>query len=52
MPERSGYAVAQAIRQSFTDVRRPLMIAISGVWKEFTADPHSFLHCSNHFARA
>jgi CheY-like chemotaxis protein len=35
MPEMSGYAVAQAIRQSFTDMRRPLMIAISGVWKQF-----------------
>ena len=30
----SGYAVAQAIRHSFTDLRRPLMIALSGVWKE------------------
>src|SRR5689334_3106281 len=35
MPEMSGYAVAQAIRHSFTDVRRPLLIAMSGVWKEF-----------------
>jgi len=31
----SGYAVAQALRESFTDVRRPLLIAISGVWKDF-----------------
>jgi CheY-like chemotaxis protein len=30
----SGYAVAQAVRHSFTDVRRPLMIAVSGVWKQ------------------
>ena len=29
----SGYAIAQAVRHSFTDMRRPLMIAISGVWK-------------------
>ena len=35
VPGMSGYAVAQAIRYSFTDVRRPYMIAISGVWKEF-----------------
>lgn len=30
----SGYAVAQAVRHSFTDLRRPLMIAISGMWKQ------------------
>jgi CheY-like chemotaxis protein len=30
----SGYAVAQAVRHSFTDLRRPLMIAVSGVWKQ------------------
>jgi DNA-binding response OmpR family regulator len=35
MPEMSGSAVAQAIRHSFTDLRRPLLIAISGVWKQF-----------------
>lgn len=35
IPQMSGYAVAQAIRQLFTDVRRPLLIAISGVWKDF-----------------
>jgi CheY-like chemotaxis protein len=34
VPGLSGYAVAQAIRHSFTDMRRPLMIAISGVWKD------------------
>jgi CheY-like chemotaxis protein len=34
IPGMSGYAVAQAIRHSFTDVRRPLMIAMSGYWKE------------------
>lgn len=33
IPGLSGYAVAQAVRHSFTDIRRPLMIAISGVWK-------------------
>ena len=32
----TGYAVAQAIRHSFTDIRRPLLIAISGVWKDFS----------------
>jgi DNA-binding response OmpR family regulator len=35
IPQMSGYAVAQAIRQSFTDLRRPLLIAMSGMWKEF-----------------
>ena len=35
LTKMSGYAVAEAIRHSFTDVRRPLLIAISGVWKEF-----------------
>jgi CheY-like chemotaxis protein len=30
----SGYAVAQAVRHSFTELRRPLMIAVSGVWKQ------------------
>ena len=34
VPGMSGYAVAQAIRHSFTDMRRPLLIAISGWWKE------------------
>jgi DNA-binding response OmpR family regulator len=34
VPGMSGYAVAQAIRYGFTDVRRPFMIAISGVWKQ------------------
>ena len=28
----SGYAVAQEIRHSFTDLRLPLMIGISGLW--------------------
>jgi len=35
LPAMSGYAVAQAIRESFVDLRRPLLIAISGVWKDF-----------------
>jgi len=35
LPEMSGYAVAQAIRHSFMDLRRPLVIAMSGVWKQF-----------------
>jgi CheY-like chemotaxis protein len=34
VPGISGYGVAQAIRFSFTDLRRPLMIAVSGVWHE------------------
>jgi DNA-binding response OmpR family regulator len=34
VPGMSGYAVAQEIRFSFTDARRPLLIAISGFWRE------------------
>jgi len=34
LPGMSGYAIAQAIRNSFTDLRRPLLIAITGLWKE------------------
>jgi DNA-binding response OmpR family regulator len=34
IPGLSGYAVAQAVRHSFTEMRRPLMIAISGMWKQ------------------
>ena len=34
VPGMSGYAVAQSIRYTFPDLRRPLMIAISGVWKQ------------------
>ena len=34
IPGMSGYAVAQAVRSSFTDLGRPLLIAISGMWKE------------------
>jgi DNA-binding response OmpR family regulator len=34
VPGISGYAVAQQIRYTFTDLRRPVLIAISGVWKE------------------
>lgn len=34
VPGMSGFAVAQAIRNSFTDIRRPLLIAISGMWKD------------------
>jgi DNA-binding response OmpR family regulator len=34
VPGISGYGAAQAIRHSFTDLRRPLLIAISGVWKQ------------------
>jgi DNA-binding response OmpR family regulator len=34
VPGMSGYAVAQAIRHSFTEARRPLLIGITGMWKE------------------
>ena len=34
LPGVSGYAVAQAIQNSFTEIRRPLLIAITGLWKE------------------
>jgi CheY-like chemotaxis protein len=34
VPGMSGYAVAEVIRNSFTEARRPLLIAISGWWKE------------------
>jgi DNA-binding response OmpR family regulator len=34
IPGVSGYAVAQAIRHAFIESRRPLMIAISGMWTE------------------
>ena len=32
LPKVSGFALAQATRFAFTDVRRPLLIAISGAW--------------------
>ena len=34
VPGMSGYAVAQSIRFGFTDLRRPFMIAISGMWTQ------------------
>lgn len=34
VPKMSGYAVAQEIRYLFTAAWRPLLVAISGVWKE------------------
>ena len=34
VPGLSGYAVAQEIRYSFTERRRPMLIAISGMWIE------------------
>ena len=34
VPGMSGYAVAQSIRYGFTDLRRPFMIAISGIWTQ------------------
>ena len=34
IPGVSGYAIAQAIRNTYLDRRRPLLIAISGFWRE------------------
>lgn len=34
LPKLSGYALAQATRHDFLDMRRPLLIAISGVWTQ------------------
>lgn len=34
IPHMSGYALAQAIRHSYIDGGRPLLIAVSGMWKE------------------
>jgi DNA-binding response OmpR family regulator len=34
IPGLSGYALAQVIRNTFTDLRRPLLVAITGMWKE------------------
>jgi DNA-binding response OmpR family regulator len=34
VPGLSGYAVAQIVRYSFLDLRRPVLIAMSGMWKE------------------
>jgi DNA-binding response OmpR family regulator len=34
VPGMSGYAVAQEIRHTYTDARRPLLIAVTGMWKE------------------
>jgi DNA-binding response OmpR family regulator len=34
VPGMSGYAVADEMRHSFTDAKRPVMIAISGMWQE------------------
>jgi DNA-binding response OmpR family regulator len=34
VPGISGYAVAQEIRHSFMEARRPLMVAITGKWGE------------------
>ena len=34
VPGMSGYAVAQEIRSTFLEARRPLLIAVSGLWKE------------------
>jgi CheY-like chemotaxis protein len=34
VPGMSGYAIAQEIRHSFMEARRPLMIAMTGKWPE------------------
>lgn len=34
IPGLSGYAIAQAVRHAYLDGRRPLLIAISGFWRE------------------
>lgn len=34
IPGLSGYAIAQAVRHAYVDRRRPLLIAISGFWRE------------------
>lgn len=34
VPGMSGYAIAQEIRHTYVDARRPLLIAVSGMWKE------------------
>ena len=34
IPGVSGYAVAQAMRHAYVERRRPLLIAISGFWRE------------------
>jgi CheY-like chemotaxis protein len=34
IPGMSGYAAAQVIRSAFHEVHRPLLIAISGMWRE------------------
>jgi CheY-like chemotaxis protein len=34
IPGVSGYAVAQAMRNAYVDGRRPLLIAMSGFWRE------------------
>jgi CheY-like chemotaxis protein len=34
IPVISGFGIAQAIRHSFTDIRRPLLIAMSGKWMQ------------------
>jgi DNA-binding response OmpR family regulator len=34
VPGMSGFAIAQEVRHSFLDMRRPLMIAMSGFWTD------------------
>ncbi len=52
VPGMSGYAVAHEIRHSFTEARRPLLIAISGMWNE--ASDRNIAHqvgFDHHFAK-
>jgi CheY-like chemotaxis protein len=52
VPGMSGYAVAHEIRHSFTEARRPLMIAITGIWNE--ASDRNIAHqvgFDHHFAK-
>ena len=34
IPGVSGYAIAQAVRNAYVDRRRPLLIAMSGFWRD------------------
>ena len=34
VPGMSGYAVAQELHNTFTEARRPLLIAMSGIWND------------------
>ena len=34
IPGVSGYAIAQSVRNSYVEARRPLLIAMSGFWRD------------------